>query len=190
MTTETEVFTALRGTLATPIAFGVAGVVEIVAVHVLVPWPWLQWTLLVVSIVSLSFFVVTVVRHRANPHTVTSETLTLRSAGKVVAHIPRATIRVARVHRRYGVVHATIDNGRLFLPTQDGTAIDIGLSEPVDAVVPAMLPKLRAQGAVLSVSLQVDDPAALVRALMQPPPPAADFAAGPSRRPEPRQQPR
>ncbi|SNT21729.1 hypothetical protein [Rhodococcoides kyotonense] len=188
MRTDTEAFTARRGTLATPIAFGVASVVEIVAVHFLVPWPWLQWTLLGLSIVSLGFFVGAIAVHRANPHTATPETLTLRSAGKVVADIPRATVRAARVHRRYGVVNATIENGRLILPTQDGTTVDVELSDPVDAVVPAMLAKWRIQGMVSSLSLQVDDPAALVRALT--PPPAADSAEAPSRRPEPRPQPR
>ncbi len=69
------------------------------------------------------------------------------------------------MHRRYGVVSAAIDRDRLFLPTQDGTTVDIELSQPVDVAVPAPLAKWRIQGSVRRLSVQVDDPAALVHAL-------------------------
>ncbi|KZE98613.1 hypothetical protein A2J03_13380 [Rhodococcus sp. EPR-157] len=160
-----EVFTAEHGTLTTPVAFGIAGVIEIVAVHFLVPWPWLQWTLLAVSVWGLLAVAGVLAHHRMHPHATNATTLTLKTAGQTVADIPRATVVGAAVHRRYGVVAAAIDRGRLFLPTQDGTNVDIELSHPVDVAVPAPLAKWRMQGSVRRLSVQVDDPMALVRAL-------------------------
>lgn len=163
-----EIFTAERGTLATPIAFGVAGVIEIVAVHILVPWPWLQWTLLALSVWGLAAFASLLAHHRMHPHSKSSNTLTLRMSGSTVAEIPTELIARARIHRRYGTVSAAIESGRLFLPTQDGTTVDIELSAPVDVLIPAMLAKWRVHGSVSALSLQVDDPAALVQALTHP----------------------
>ncbi|WP_072806366.1 hypothetical protein [Rhodococcoides yunnanense] len=172
---DSVAFTAERGTLGTPIAFGVAGVIEMVAAHLLVPWPWLQWTLLIASLWGLISFAGFLALHRVHPHVLSPDALTLRSNGKIVAEIPREMIVAARVHRRFGVVSAAIEDGRLFLPTQDGTGVDIELSTPVVAELPATLVTRRVQEAVSSLGIQVDDPAALVRALTpaQTPGPAA-----------------
>ena len=160
-----SVFTADRGTLGTPIAFGIAGVVEIVAVHVLVPWPWLQWTLLVASVWGLLSFAALLAHHRMHPHTVTRALLTLRTSGQIVADIDLDSVASARIHRRYGTVSAAIEHGRLMLPNQDGTSVDIDLRRAVDASLPALLPRWRRSGPIMSCSVQVDDPGALIAAL-------------------------
>ncbi len=162
---DTETFAAERGTLTIPIAFAIASLIEIVAVHLLVPWAWLQWTLLIISLWGLLAFAGVLAVHRVHPHVLSPNTLMLRVSGRTVAEIPRELILGARVHRRYGTVTAAIEKNMLFLPTQDGTNVDIELSATVDAVLHAPLARWRAQGSISTLAVQVDDPAALTRAL-------------------------
>lgn len=159
--------TASSGTLATPIAFGIASVIEIVAVHFLIPWPWLRWSLLASSLWALVAFASLLAHHRLNPHTLTPTTLTLRSFGHVVAEIPLVAVSGARIHRRYGAVTSAIENGRLLLPTQDGSSVDIDLASAVDAALPSFFARGRKVGPVTACSLQVDDPAGVVRAIRE-----------------------
>lgn len=175
---QSTAFTAEGGTLATPIAFGIAGVIEIVAVHFLVPWPWLQWALLAASLWGLVAFAAILAHHRMHPHEVTSTTLTLRSSGAVVAAIPIDEIASVKMHRRYGSVTAGIEHGRLTLPTQDGTNVDIALGSAIDAVLPALWAKWRVHGMVTACSVQVDDPAALVASLSRTPNPDRSSSDG------------
>ena len=160
-----EIFTARRGTLATPIAFAVAAVFEITAVHLLVPWAWLQWTLLLVSLWGMLTFFGILAHHRVHPHTLDAETLTLRTNGAVVAVVPRESIVRVHGHRRYAVVSTLLDDGRLFLPTSEGTSVDIELSKAVRVHIPAPVNKWQVEGLANSIALQVDEPTVLVRAL-------------------------
>lgn len=152
-----------------PCAFGVAAVIETVAVHFLVPWSWLQWSLVGSSLSAVLFFLGTLAHHRLHPHTLDSHELKLQVSGTLVAAVPRDSIVRVHVHRRYGVITRSIVDGRLFLPTQDGTSVDIELSEPVGVRVPAPFKRWRIEGCVDSLALQVDDPAALVRSLRTEP---------------------
>lgn len=70
-----------------------------------------------------------------------------------------------RIHRRFGVVSPGLDGGRLVLPNQDGTTVDIELSSAAEVVVPALVQRWRISGFAHSFGVQVDDPAALVAAL-------------------------
>lgn len=97
----------------------------------------LQWTLLAVSVAGLLLFAKMAVCQRLQPHSLADDVLTLTSTGRAVARIPRAMVVGARIHRRYGTVSACIGHSRLFLPTQDGTNVDIDLSASVDVLVPA-----------------------------------------------------
>lgn len=83
----------------------------------------------------------------------------------VVATVDRASIVSARIHHRFGVVSPTLDGGRLVLPNQDGTTVDIDLSCATVVSVPAPLQRWRLEGSAHSFGLHVDDPAALVAAL-------------------------
>jgi hypothetical protein len=162
-------FTAVRGTGAMPLMFGVASVVEIVVVHLLVPWLWLDTVLGALSVVSIVLLVSAAAVGRVHPHVLTPEALVLRSSGEVVATVERSAIVSARLHRRFGVVAPTVRDDRAVLPNQDGTNVDITLSTRTTFVVPALLRRWRVEGTATSIGLYVDDPAALVAALSSVP---------------------
>lgn len=165
---DSATFTAVRGTLAMPAMFGVVTVIEMVVLHLLIPVLWISAVVAALSVASLVVLASTVALARVHPHVLSPTTLTLRTSGKVVATVNRATIVSARIHRRYGVVSPALDGGRLVLPNQDGTTVDIDLSCATTVIVPAPLKRWRVDGSADSFGLQVDDPAALVAALIRP----------------------
>ena len=162
---HSTVFTAQRGTLGLPLMFGAATVIEMVVLHLLIPWLWLSALIAALSVASLVLLASSVAQARVHPHILSPTTLTLRTSGKVVATVDRASILSARIHRRYGVVSPALDGGRLVLPSQDGTSVDIELTGAVDVALPALLQRQRVSGCAHSFSVQVDDPTALVAEL-------------------------
>lgn len=179
---DSATFTAVRGTLAMPVMFGVVTVIEMVVLHLLIPMLWISAVVAALSVASLVILTSSVALTRVHPHVLSPTTLTLRTSGKIVATVDRASIASARVHRRYGVVSPTLDGGRLTLPNQDGTTVDIDLSCATTVTVPAPLKRWRVDGCAHSFGLQVDDPAALVAALTRPAP-ATGSASARRRRP-------
>ncbi|OZE23426.1 hypothetical protein CH262_15185 [Rhodococcus sp. 05-2255-1e] len=85
-------FTAVRGTGSMPLMFGVASVVEIVVVHLLVPWLWLDIVLGALSVVSVVLLASATAVGRVHPHVLTPEALVLRTSGEVVTTVERSTI--------------------------------------------------------------------------------------------------
>ena len=178
---DSATFTAVRGTLAMPVMFGVVTVIEMVVLHLLIPVLWISAVVAALSVASLVVLTSSVALTRVHPHVLSPTTLTLRLSGKVVATVDRASIASARIHRRYGVVSPTLDGDRLVLPNQDGTTVDIDLSCATTVTVPAPLRRWRVDGHAHSVGLQVDDPAALVAALTRPAPVSGSASARRSR---------
>ena len=174
-------FPAVRGTLAMPVMFGVVTVIEMVVLHLLIPVLWMSAVVAALSMASLVVLASSVALSRVHPHVLSPTTLILRNSGKVVATVDRATIVSARLHRRYGVVSPTLDGGRLALPNQDGTTVDIELSTATRVTVPAPLQRWKVDGSAHSFGLQVDDPAALVAALTRPVPESGSGSARRSR---------
>lgn len=162
---DSTVFTATRGTLGLPLMFGAATVIEMVVLHFLIPWLWLSALVAAASVASLVLLASSVALARAHPHVLSPEVLVLRMSGTVVARVDRANIASVRIHRRFGVVSPALDGGRLVLPNQDGTTVDIELSSAAEVVVPALVQRWRISGFAHSFGVQVDDPAALVAAL-------------------------
>ncbi|MDH6676781.1 hypothetical protein M2284_000979 [Rhodococcus sp. LBL1] len=138
------------GTLAIPMAFLVASLVEAVAVHLLVPWAWLRATLLVITVISIvagaNWFAGRVV----HPHLVTSDALTLRSGRDTVLSVDRSRIVRAVPTRRFEHTTSGIHGDRLYLPGPDGTVIDIDFDAPVGVEHETRM--------VTGVSLHVDAP--------------------------------
>ncbi|MBY4129760.1 hypothetical protein HQO83_15285 [Rhodococcus fascians] len=162
---HSTVFTAQRGSLGLPLMFGAATVIEMVVLHLLIPWLWLSALVAALSVASLVLLASSIALARLHPHILSPTTLTLRTSGKVVATVDRASIASARIHRRYGVVSPALDGSRLVLPNQDGTSVDIELTGATDVALPALLQRHRVSGSASSFSVQVDDPAALVAGL-------------------------
>ncbi|MCJ0893532.1 hypothetical protein [Rhodococcus sp. ARC_M5] len=167
---DSVMFTAVRGTRAMPVMFGVVTVIEMVVLHLLIPVPWISAVVAALSVASLVALTSSVALAHVHPHVLSPTTLTLRTSGKVVATVDRSAITSARIHRRYGVVSPTLDGGRLVLPNQDGTTVDVQLSCATTVTVPAPLQRWRLDGNAHTFCLHVDDPAALVAALTRPTP--------------------
>lgn len=159
-----------RGTLGMPIALAVAATIELVAVHLLAPWPVVRLVLDLLGIYGLLMVLGWLAGRIVRPHVLDRDVLTLRSGPHVCARIPLAVVTDARRERRLSPTNAEItgddDCGvALVLPGPDGTNLSLTLAQPVAASVPDFgwrAPTLRK---VSVVRLQVDDPGAAVRAV-------------------------
>ncbi|GAA4485344.1 hypothetical protein GCM10023094_39990 [Rhodococcus olei] len=171
------VFTASKGTLVVPAAFAVATVIEIGVLHLLMPWWWLRIVLAGLSIWSLVALLGYVAVHRVHPHYLTDTRFVMRQSGTLVATLDRADIVSIALRRRFAETAPTIIDGRLYVPNADGTTIDIVLTSPVTAQLPALLAKRRKVQVVDRISLYVDEPTQLISALSEPTPTVARTAS-------------
>jgi len=149
---------AHKGTLVLPAAFAVATVVEIVVLHLLLPWMWLRVSLAVVSVWSMVVLFGYLAIHRTNPHYLTDTSLVLRQSGSVVAVVDRVDIESVTVGRRFTETAPAIKDDRLYLPNPDGTNVDLTLARPVPARLPALLPSRRKTEKISRISVYVDEP--------------------------------
>nr|WP_240952051.1 hypothetical protein [Rhodococcus sp. BL-253-APC-6A1W] len=149
---------AHKGTLVLPVAFAVATVVEIVVLHLLLPWMWLRVSLAVVSVWSMVVLFGYLAIHRTNPHYLTDTSLVLRQSGSVVAVVDRVDIESVTVGRRFTETAPAIKDDRLYLPNPDGTNVDLTLARPVPARLPALLPSRRKTEKISRISVYVDEP--------------------------------
>ncbi|MBS9372169.1 hypothetical protein [Rhodococcus sp. B50] len=154
-----------RGTMSVPIAWLVASVIEIAVVHILVPWGWLRWTLLIISVYALLPLVGRLADRVVHPHLVAPDGLVLRSGHQIVARIEPDNLRRCIPRRRFQPTETGGDDEILFLPGPDGTNLDLVLAEPVDVVLPAFFEHRRRSALVSRFSIHVDDPAAARRVL-------------------------
>lgn len=161
----TSVFASTQGTLVLPAAFGAATVIEIGALHFLIPWDWLRISLAVSAVWSLLAVLGYLALHRVHPHYLTDTQFVLRQSGTVVATLDRADVVSVALRRRYSETSPIVRDSRLFLPNMDGTAVDVALGSTVDVQLPALRSSRRKIERVDCISVSVDDPASLVAAL-------------------------
>jgi len=147
-----------KGTMGMPVAFLVACVVETVAIHLLVPWPWLRNLLLVLSVYGVVSILGLLAGRIVHPHLLTPDRFTVRSGHQVLADIDRREVARCTRNRRFTHTAATVEGGALYLPGPDGTNIDVLLHVPIEVRLPG-LGDFRGSSAVISrLSLQVDNP--------------------------------
>lgn len=155
-------FGYMSGAYALPAVLVISGLVEAVAVHVLLPWPTARAVALAVTLISLVSMAGWIAGRVVHPHLVDAERLVLRSGRHVVATIDLAEIvRITRA-RRYSPTEAMLADGELVLPGPDGCDVRIVLAAPVRVHLPRLIGAL--DGEVSVVCLHVDDPAGLVDA--------------------------
>lgn len=154
-----------RGTMGVPIAFLVACVVETVAIHLLVPWPWLRTTLLIVSVYGFVPLCGILAARVVHPHLLDGTRFTLRSGRQVVATVRCDDVGEVLVHRQFRITSPAVENGVLYLPGPDGTNVEVLLRDPAVVKLPHLLERRRVPGRVERLALHVDDPAVLRAAL-------------------------
>lgn len=165
---EQQPLTAGRGVLTLPMAFLAATLIEVVVLHLVIPWAWLSITLAVISLWSLVFLFALVVADIAYPHYVTGQDVVLRRTGRVAARIPLERIAAVAECRRYNHTAPAFEDGRLFLAGPDGTNADLTLHDPVTVHIDSLLPSGRIAAETTRISLSLDDPATLRTALNTP----------------------
>ena len=156
-----------RGALAVPAAFAVAAVVEMVVVHVLVPWPSVRVVLALLSLYGLLFLLGWMGSQVVRPHLIYPDRMVVRSGNLAVAEIPRAHIarmdraRSSRTPKDYINVE---DDGTatLTLAGPDGTNVRLELAGTAAVRVPGLPWARRAAREVGRIRLSVDDPTSLV----------------------------
>ncbi|QBJ94636.1 hypothetical protein ERC79_00615 [Rhodococcus sp. ABRD24] len=162
---DAVVFSSHAGTLVVPTAFALATGIEVVVLHLLIPWQWVQAVLAVLSVWSLVMLFGYFAIHRTHPHYATSERLVLRHSGAVVVAVALANIERVTLRRRFAETTPAIVAGRLFLPNADGTTVDMVLGRPVTVRMPALSPSRRKTADVTSISVYVDEPDRLISRL-------------------------
>lgn len=156
-----------RGALAVPAAFAVAAVVEMVVVHVLVPWPAARVVLALLSLYGLLFVLGWMGSQVVRPHLIYPDRMVVRSGNLAVAEIPRAHIarmdraRSPRTPKDYINVE---DDGTatLTLAGPGGTNMRLELAGTAAVRVPGLPWARRAAREVGRIRLSVDDPTSLV----------------------------
>ena len=160
-----------RGTLGIPVALSVAAGIELVAVHLLIPWPTVRLILDLVGIYALLMILGLLAGRIARPHLIVGAELVLRSGPHVCARVPISDVTEVRRDRRLSPTSVAIetdgDRHVLALPGPDGTSLTVVLPRPVDAAVPGMPwaePRARE---VSEVRLHVDDDDVAARLLRE-----------------------
>ncbi|MGX1857635.1 hypothetical protein ACWIFB_09395 [Dietzia sp. NPDC055340] len=153
-----------RGTLGMPAALAVAALIELVALHLLIPWPTVRLVLDLLGLYALIMVLGLVAGRIVRPHLLTSDELILRSGPHVCARIPLDALAAARHDRRLSPTNAELvsEPGReiLALPGPDGTRLTLALARPVTATMPGMPWSSPPAREVTEVRLHVDDDAA------------------------------
>lgn len=118
-------------------------VTEIVAVHLLVPLPWLRWTLFVLGILSLLWVVGFVLASVVYPHTVNGNSLRIRCGSMLDVSV--ATENIAEMYwTPHMVSHSrsvTITDGALWIQLGGTAQVSVLLNEPHTIALPGKPPK-------------------------------------------------
>lgn len=154
-----------KGTMGIPIAIGAVSLVELVVVHILVPWPWLRIVLLILSIWGVLFVAGFFSSRVVHPHTVTADSLHLRWGHTTV--LTTSLANVSSVARRTNYAHTQphVDGDRLILTQFQSTNVALRFVAPVPTDAPVPKKDRPGDAHVTEVQLYVDDPDAFLQAV-------------------------
>ena len=150
--------------MSIPVAFAAASVIEAVAIHFLVPWPWLRVVLLIATVLSLIAIGGWLAGRVVRPHLVSPRTAVFRSGAGIRVEVDRSRISRVSMVRRFGETANAIVDDCLVLPGPDGTAVDVGFDRPVSVTLPKRLSKATPT-TIGGLRLHVDQPGEFCAAL-------------------------
>ncbi len=157
-----------KGSLGLPIAFLVATVIEVIILHLVIPWAWVRVVVLIVSIYSVVLVLGYLAARVVHPHLLNREHLLLRAGRHVVARIPRGQIAKVVVTNRYKHTYPVDEGGQLHLASNPGTNVDLVLSQPVHVTLPGILATQRRSFDTREISLYLEDPETLATNITSP----------------------
>lgn len=152
-----------KGVMAVPVAIVTVSLVELVAVHLLVPWQWLRIVLLISSIWGVLFVAGLFAARIVNPHLVSHDDLTLRWGLQTVLSTPLSNVVSAGRHANHAATQPDVGGNRLILTQFQGTNVMLRFAEPVVADAPVPKKHRPVDVRVTEVQLFVDDPGAFLR---------------------------
>ena len=134
----------------------VASLVEMAAVHLLLPWPAVRTVLLVVSAYGTVLLVALLADRAVRPHLLLADGLRLRAGGAVDVTLPLSAVDGVVLRRRDAPRPVAFDDAALVLASGGQTQLEVSL------LAPLTLRAGRREGTVTAVRFSADDPAAAV----------------------------
>lgn len=125
-----EPIPARKGTLAIPLAVALLTLVEVAALHLVLPWPALSGALTLLSVYGLLLMLGVIASRWDHPHHAAPASLVLRHGAHVVAVIPYEEISHVVPVLDGSVTSPTIENGIARLATMNGCSVAVGLTAP------------------------------------------------------------
>ena len=122
--------TSTRGTLPIPIAVAVVTILEVVALHIIIPWPPVSIALTLVSTYSLILFFGYLAARRQHPHYISATSLVLRNGAHTVATIPFGNIDAVTLIQDGSVTYPAVEGKVARIATMDGCSISVRLRSP------------------------------------------------------------
>lgn len=119
-----------QGTAAIPVAFGILTLGEVMALHLVLPWPGLSAVLTLLSVYALLLLFGVIASRWDHPHYATTGSLVLRNGAHVVADLPWNAISSVAILRDGAVTVPAVDRGVARLATMDGCSLSVTLTQP------------------------------------------------------------
>lgn len=145
-----------NGSLALPLALAVVSAIELVVVHLLVPWTWLQIALLILTLWGVLFVLGYLASRVVHPHFLTGEELHLRWGHSTVLVTPLSNITAVESHTDHRHTQPVIEDGKLVLTAFQSTNVRLRFAAPVPAAAPvskrALPPGFRTDEVLLFVN--------------------------------------
>lgn len=163
--TGTTPFGYSKGTMTFPAVMIGFSVVELVVVHLLVPWQWLQILLLVLTVWGVLFIAGYLASRFVNPHFLANGKLHLRWEHKTVLVTQISNIQSVVRHANHAHSYPTIEGERLVLTQFKSTNVKLTFTDPVPAAPPISKKLIPERYEASEVHLYVDDPDGFIHAL-------------------------
>lgn len=157
-------FGYLRGTLAIPLAFLFAAVVEMIVVHLLLPWPVARIVALVFEVWGVLLVVGVLAGRAVNPHLLGPDRLVLRWGYDDIVHVPVSTIGAVRRCSAPDRTQTILENGSLTLAFFEPSNVQVEFTEEVPAQLHTGFRGGTVPQAVRRAFLYVSDPEGFVAA--------------------------
>ncbi|MDN5684531.1 hypothetical protein [Corynebacterium glyciniphilum] len=154
-----------KGVMAVPAAIVMVSLVELVVVHLLVPWQWLRIVLLIFSIWGVLFVAGFFAARIVNPHLVSHDDLTLRWGLQTVLATPLSNVVSASRHANHAATQPDVEGNRLILTQFQSTNVVLRFAQPVATDAPVSKKHRPVDVRVTEVQLFVDDPEAFLHAV-------------------------
>lgn len=143
-----------------------ASALEMAVVHVIVPWPWVRWSLLVLSLWGLVWMIGYLASLIVHPHVVEPSVVRVRNGHTIEVAVPvdaieAVTTTTRSTHESRVVQLDAADDQHLLIAVSNQVNIHLVLSAPVRADLPG------GRYTFTRLSFWADDPSAAMRRLRE-----------------------